>query len=154
MTIHFEKLSQSNALAIANEWKYDGIYSFYDMIEDLEDYEEFTDENLRNKNEHYQAIANGELVGFFCVVQEDSVIEIGLGLKPDACGKGVGKGFVEQIVSFIHTNYQYQKLVMNVAVFNQRAIKVYHSCGFHDVKVIKQRSNGSIYEFLVMEKLR
>lgn len=101
MTFDFQRLSQSNAVVIANEWKYDGVYSFYDMTADLEDYEEFIDETLRNKNDHYQAVANNELAGFFCVIQEGPMIEIGLGLKPDFCGKGAGKGFVNQIVNFI-----------------------------------------------------
>lgn len=152
MVFDFQKLSQRNALVIADEWKYDGVYSFYDMTEDLEDYEEFIDEELRNKNDHYQATVGGELAGFFCIVQNGSVIEIGLGLKPDFCGKGIGKNFVEQITAFISVNYRYDKLVLNVAVFNQRAIKVYRSCGFKDVKVMEQKSNGGIYEFLVMEK--
>ena len=154
MTFEFQRLSQNNALIIANRWKYDGAYSFYDMTADLEDYEEFIDEGLRNANDHYQAIADGGLAGFFCVVQDGPVIEIGLGLRPDLCGNGVGKGFVNQVVSFIGAHYQFDKLVMHVAAFNQRAVKVYRRCGFRDVKVIQQSSNGGIYEFLVMEKAR
>ena len=154
MTFEFQRLSQNNALIIANRWKYDGAYSFYDMTADLEDYEEFIDEGLRNANDHYQAMSNGGLAGFFCVVQDGPVIEIGLGLRPDLCGNGVGKGFVDQVVSFIGTHYQFDKLVMHVAAFNQRAVKVYRRCGFRDVNVIQQSSNGGIYEFLVMEKAR
>ena len=99
MIFEFQRLSQNNALIIANRWKYDGAYSFYDMTADLEDYEEFIDEGLRNANDHYQAMSNGGLAGFFCVVQDGPVIEIGLGLRPDLCGNGVGKGFVNQVVS-------------------------------------------------------
>ena len=58
MIFEFQKLSQSNALVIANEWKYGGAYSFYDMTADIEDYREFIDEDLRNANDHYQAIAD------------------------------------------------------------------------------------------------
>lgn len=39
MEFVFSKLSQPNALDIADNWKYDGEYSFYDMTEDIEDYE-------------------------------------------------------------------------------------------------------------------
>lgn len=152
MIFEFQGLSQNNALVIANEWKYEGAYSFYDMTADLEDYEEFIDESLRNANDHYQAMAEGGLAGFFCVVRDGPVIEIGLGLRPDLCGKGVGKGFVDQAVDFISTHYQFDKLVMHVAAFNQRAVKVYRSCGFRDIKMIEQGSNGGVYEFLVMEK--
>ena len=86
------------------------------------------------------------------MVRDGPVLEIGLGLRPDLCGKGVGKGFVDQITGFIDAHYQFDKLVMHVAAFNQRAVKVYRSCGFRDVKVIEQKSNGGVYEFLVMEK--
>lgn len=154
MIFEFQKLSQSNAMAIADGWKYDGIYSFYDMTADPEDYEEFVDEELRNKNDHYQAIANDELAGFFCVIREGPDIEIGLGLRPDLCGKGAGKGFVDQIVDFIDANYQYDRLVMHVAAFNQRAVKAYRSCGFEAAGTIEQNSNGGVYEFLVMERKR
>ena len=130
------------------------MYSFYDMTADLVDYREFVDEGLRNANDHYQAMAGGGLAGFFCVVQDGPAIEIGLGLRPDLCGKGAGKEFVDQLVRFIGTRYQFDKLVVHVAVFNQRAAKVYRRCGFRDVKVIEQGSNGGVYEFLVMEKTR
>lgn len=154
MIFEFQRLRQSHALIIANQWKYEGVYSFYDMTADLEDYEEFIDEGLRNANDHYQAMADGGLAGFFCVIQDGPAIEIGLGLRPDLCGKGIGKEFVYQVVGFIGTHYQFDMLVMHVAAFNQRAVKVYRSCGFRDVKTIQQNSNGGIYEFLVMEKTR
>ena len=91
MELVFRPLTQMHALEIANEWKYDGIYSFYDMTADAEDYEQFIDEDLRNQNDHYEALENNELVGFFCVIQENASIEIGLGMRPDICGKGKGK---------------------------------------------------------------
>lgn len=52
----------------------------------------------------------------------------------------------------IERNYEFDKLIMNVASFNQRAIKVYHSCGFQDAELIKRSSNGGIYEFLTLIK--
>ncbi len=101
MELVFRPLTQIHALEISNDWKYDDIYSFYDMTADAEDYEEFIDEDLRNKNDHYEALENNELVGFFCVIQENTSIEIGLGMKPNICGKGKGKQFVKHIVDFL-----------------------------------------------------
>ena len=152
MEFAFRPLSQVHALEIANDWKYDGIYSFYDMTADEEDYAEFVDENLRNKNDYFEALEHDELIGFFCVIQEGNSIEIGLGLRPDICGKGKGKEFVRQITDYIENNYKFDKLVMNVAAFNQRAIKVYRSCGFKEQETISRSSNGGIYEFLSMVK--
>ncbi|GAB5616063.1 hypothetical protein JCM31739_08880 [Faecalimonas canis] len=122
------------------------------MTADIEDYEEFIDEDLRNQNDYYEALENNELVGFFCIIQQNSLIEIGLGMKPDLCGKGKGKQFVKQIINFLEYNYKFDKLIMNVALFNQRAIKVYHSCGFKDFEITSRNSNGGIYEFLTLVK--
>lgn len=152
MQFVFKPLSQRNALEIANVWKYDGIYSFYDMTADEEDYEEFIDETLRNQNDHYEVLENGALVGFFCVIQENQSIEIGLGMRPDICGKGKGIPFVKKIIEYVEQHYKFDQLILNVAVFNQRAIKVYHSCGFKDAGIVKRRSNGGIYDFLTLVK--
>ena len=152
----FEKLTQKNAIIIADKWKYEGEYSFYNMTEDIEDYEEFIDEESRNKNECFQAILDNELSGYFCLTRNGEIIEIGLGLKPDLCGKnkGLGKEFVMQLVNFVYKNFEFDKLILNVAFFNKRAIKVYHSCGFRDVEIFNQKSNGGIYPFLRMEKIK
>lgn len=46
-----EPLRQSNAEEIANNWHYEGIYSFYDMQADPEDYEEILSPEARGN--HY-----------------------------------------------------------------------------------------------------
>lgn len=145
-----QPLTQSHALEIANAWKYEGIYSFYDMTADVEDYEEFVDEERRNQNDHYEVLESHEVIGFFCVFQENTSIEIGLGMRPDVCGKGKGKRFVEQILEFIGRAYSFDQLVVNVASFNQRAIKVYRACGFEDSEITQRHTNGGVYEFLTM----
>ena len=85
MLFCFQKLSQKNALIIADNWKYDGEYAFYDMTADPEDYEEFVDEKLRNENDHFEAIMEGDLVGFFMTI-----------IKKRLCDK---------LLSFIHHRY-------------------------------------------------
>ena len=58
-----------------------------------------------------------------------------------------------QLVNFVYKNFEFDKLILNVAFFNKRAIKVYRSCGFRDVEIFNQKSNGGIYLFLRMEKV-
>ena len=59
---------------------------------------------------------------------------------------------MKQILDFLGHNYKFDTLVMHVASFNQRAIKVYRSCGFKDSGITKRRSNGGVYEFLTLVK--
>ena len=42
-----ELLTQQHALEIANDWHYDAPYDFYDMKNDLEDYEEMVSPEAR-----------------------------------------------------------------------------------------------------------
>lgn len=152
MTFHFHPLQHKNALIIANDWKYEGPYAFYDMTSDVDDYNELVDESLRNGCAYFEATVDDELVGFFCLSMEDGEIEIGLGLKPDCCGKGIGREFVNSIIDYINEHYVYNVLSMSVASFNQRAIKVYKSCGFREQMTYMQDTNGGKYEFMKLAK--
>ena len=96
-----EPLSQSNAEEIANHWHYEGIYAFYDMQADPEDYEEILSPEARG-NHYYQVLKNDELYGFFCLFPVDKdKQELGLGMKPEYCGKGQGKEFLQTILRFV-----------------------------------------------------
>lgn len=154
MDYTFQELTQEHAMEIADQWKYDGIYSFYDMTADMEDYEEFTNEELRKETDHFEALLDGKLAGFFCVVPIGNDIEIGLGLRPDMCGKGTGRGFLEQILTYVYDKYSFENCILSVAEFNQRAIKVYRSCGFEDGEITLRNTNGGQYAFLTLKKKR
>lgn len=52
MLFEFQRLTQNHAIKIANEWKYDGVYSFYNMTEDIEDYEELRSQMSIMKRKH------------------------------------------------------------------------------------------------------
>ena len=147
-------MQQNSAIIIADEWKYEEPYSFYDMAADLDDYNELVNEALRNKNEWFEAHADDELVGYFCLCIENDNIDIGLGLRPDYCGRGMGKQFLTDIICFIERSYAYSTLSMDVAAFNKRAIKVYNSCGFKETHSFLQHTNGGEYDFihLIMQK--
>lgn len=154
MPFTFNRLQQRNALIIADDWKYEEPYSFYDMTSDPDDYNELVDEQLRNGSEYFEATVNGELIGFFSLSVTADEIEIGLGLRPDCCGKGIGREFVNSIIGYINDNYSYGTLSMSVATFNLRAIKAYEACGFVKQTTYMQRTNGGEYEFVKMIKQR
>lgn len=148
----FRELTQHHAMEIADKWKYDAEYAFYDMTADPEDYEEFTSEMLRDRNDYYEAALNGKLAGYFCVFRSGSDLEIGLGLRPDLCGQGRGRQFLNQILAFTAEKYEFENWILSVAAFNQRAIKVYRACGFEEYDRSIRSTNGGKYEFLTFKK--
>ena len=144
------KMKQSEALEIADCWKYDGEYAFYDMTADSEDYEEITSPDLRG--DRYFSVFNGDdLMGFFCVEQKDRDISMGLGLRPDLTGQGRGGAFLAEILQFVRENYRFGAIRIEVASFNQRAVKVYERAGFVKTGTAKVPTNGGIYDFTLME---
>ena len=145
-----EEMKQPKAEEIANSWKYDGEYAFYDMAADPEDYEEIMCPNLRG-NRYFSVFDNDALIGFFCVEQEESFIELGLGLRPDLTGHGRGSVFLEEILCYVKKRYLFESIHLDVASFNQRAIKVYKRAGFVKTGNVLVATNGGQYDFTQME---
>ena len=148
-------LSQKNALIIADEWHYDGQYAFYDMKNDQEDYDEIISPQLR-KNNYFQVLdTNDNLVAFFCLdpdKEKKEQVEVGLGLAPDLTGRGLGSEFMSVIENYVKNNYDYQVIILAVADFNLRAIKVYQTAGYVQTGTEMVHSNGGIYKFNIMTK--
>jgi ribosomal-protein-alanine N-acetyltransferase len=148
-----QQLTQENALHIANNWKYAGEYSFYDITADDEDYAEFIDEKRRKEN-YFEVYENDQLIGFFSIEhnQKEKVIDLGVGMKPEWTGKGKGQPFLESILPFIKQSYEIDTVTLAVATFNKRAITVYERLGFERIEIFTMRTNGGEYEFLSMKK--
>lgn len=146
-------LTQANADQIARKWHYKDRYSFYDMENDLEDFEEIITPALRD-DKYYQVLNDkDELIGYFCLERlSEKKVEVGLGLRPDLTGQGLGFDFVKGIEAFIQDNFNYKVIVLSVASFNKRAIKVYQRAGFRVDGSKLQKSNDGIYEFINLSK--
>ncbi len=73
----------------------------------------------------------GELVGIFMFTKAaQGGVTLGLALRPDLTGKGIGLEFVRAGVAFAKQRFALQYLRLDVAEFNQRAIKVYERASF------------------------
>ena len=148
-------LSQKNALIIADKWHYNGQYAFYDMKNDQEDYDEIISPQLR-KNNYFQVLDEDDnLVAFFCLdpdKEKKEQVEVGLGLAPDLTGRGLGSEFMSVIENYVKNNYDYQVIILAVADFNLRAIKVYQTAGYVITGTEMVHSNGGIYKFNIMTK--
>ncbi len=151
MQFHFQPMTLDHAQQI-DGWRYDGIYRFYNLDEDLDDREEFFDQSTWGNSSFAVVDENEELVGFFGFKRENEELVLGLGLHPDHSGKGLGEDFVRAGMEYGKRAFRPNALRLDVATFNQRAITVYERAGFTAEKIFDQKTNGGVYEFLRMTK--
>lgn len=140
------------AQIIADDWKYPAPYDFYDATADMEDYKEFI--TPTQWPDRFWQVRHGEdLVGFFTADSgNDDRCEISLGLRPDLTGGGRGLSFLQAALALLEAEGLAQRpVVLSVAAFNLRAIKVYEAAGFTTVRTYSQPTNGSTYDFIEME---
>jgi ribosomal-protein-alanine N-acetyltransferase len=142
--------------ADANEvarWRHDPPYAFYDSTADpadLADLAELLDQERRRGV--YFSVLDGEnrLAEFFQFERKDGTVEVGLGLRPDLTGKGLGAEFVLSGLAFAWARFSPQRFTLSVATFNERAIGAYERVGFRQGEVYTHETNGGEYEFLPM----
>jgi len=145
-------VTQANAEAIAL-WHYPEPFSFYDWAEDPDDLAELLDPASRG--DAYFAVEDraGELIGFFSFKRRDArTLEIGLGLRPDRTGQGLGGAFLHAGLDFARSRFEPADFVLSVATFNRRAITVYERAGFTPVRIFMHSTNGGDWEFVEMRR--
>lgn len=89
----------------------------------------------------------GALCGLFEYSFDDQgLMEIGCAFHPDYKGKGLGKDFVLQGISFgvKHFKYELAKVKLVVSINNLAAISVYRKCGFIKLKQIEEWGEPSL----------
>jgi RimJ/RimL family protein N-acetyltransferase len=140
---------------LISRWEYGGDYSFYNHSEDH--IAGFLD------GTHYACVdSSGELLGFFCFggeariptveknVYSGDFLDMGLGLRPDLCGKKLGLAFVNAGLAFAAGAFPAKALRLSVACFNKRAVKVYQRAGFAAEREVTNSHFGN--KFYVMKK--
>jgi ribosomal-protein-alanine N-acetyltransferase len=144
-------MAQADAEAVAG-WRYPEPFSFYDWTADEDDLAELLDPDRRG--EAYFAVEDdeGELVGYFSFKPDGRTLVIGLGLRPDLTGRGLGGAFVAAGLDYGRERFVPERFSLAVATFNERAIKVYERSGFVRARVYMHRTNGADWEFVEMRR--
>jgi GNAT superfamily N-acetyltransferase len=102
--------------------------------------------------------AQKDLIGYFCYGKsaqiptiEDNVysmgpLDIGLGLKPELCGKGLGVAFMGSGMKYARKNLGATSFRLTVACFNTRALNLYKKRGFEiSEEVTHKNSHARFY---------
>lgn len=94
--ISIRSMSQEDAQEMCS-WEYSGQYRVYNNSwEKMEEQGiSYADEETRRK-EFYTLLRDGKMIGFFRLRRGEKVVELGLGLRPDVCGQGLGRNWCRQ----------------------------------------------------------
>ena len=143
----FRELTRADADAIAR-WKYPEPYSVYDG----------GDPDRLLKYKYFAGLdEDGAVVGFCCfgedarvsgLDEEEGVLDVGAGLRPDLTGIGLGGPFLREACRFGGELYAPERFRLVVAAFNRRAQMVAHALGFEREGEVRNDEN----EFLVLSR--
>ena len=146
----FKQMDDDEAREISG-WRYEPPYDFYDAVSDPDDLEELLDPE-RREDAYFSAFDEVLLVGFFQFEVRGDTVDVGLGLRPDLTGAGLGLGFLLAGLDFARERFSPARFTLAVATFNGRAIRVYEKAGFRRGDVYTHRTNGGEYPFLAMAR--
>ncbi|HET7269558.1 MAG TPA: GNAT family protein [Rubrobacter sp.] len=147
----FKLMSDEEAREISR-WHYEPPYDFYDAVSDQDDLEELLDPERRRDAYFSVRDESGDLVGFFQFERKDKIVDVGLGMRPDLTGKGLGVGYLFAGLEFARERFAPERFTLSVTTFNERAIRVYERAGFERGHVYTHHTNGGEYLFLAMAR--
>jgi ribosomal-protein-alanine N-acetyltransferase len=163
MQFTFTPVNAEDAHAIL-AWQYEGPYAVYNIGADADE-ANVEDEMLDRRSPHYAVRdENGELVGFFGfgsssevwdnpephLYSEERTVTVGLGMRPDMTGKGLGLAFFKAGLAFAQQAFQPSAFRLYVLPFNERAIRVYERAGFRRSGTFMQHNEHGDREFIEM----
>jgi RimJ/RimL family protein N-acetyltransferase len=140
-------------------WHYEAPYDIYDL--GLEDEEQVVNCFLDPENA-YHAIFDqtGSLAAYCCFGAEgqvpgghysDPALDVGLGVRPDLTGQGLGSAFVCAVLRFAQRELAPAAFRVTVAEFNERAVRVWKKAGFGPVQRFGRTFDGMPFVVLTRE---
>ncbi|MCR8644421.1 GNAT family N-acetyltransferase [Paenibacillus sp. N1-5-1-14] len=159
MTVYtFQRMTPEYAQSIA-KWTYPEPYGMYSMDDDEE-----TILELLCGDYYYALNEDHELIGYICagnaarvpggyaagIYENNQVIDVGLGLRPNLTGRGVGVEFFSSGIQFLINEKKMREFQLVVASFNERAVKVYERVGFMRGCMFQSIVRGEAVDFQVM----
>ena len=143
-------------------WRYPPPYGVYDVSEDPSWQAEIFDPERWGIS--YFAADDDQthdLAGFLELVASErgsgdwvgSEVEVGLGLRPDLTGRGIGVDFVEAALAFSRERWGPRTFALDVLPWNERAIRCYEKAGFDRGEVyVRAFPGGNEVTFLRMAR--
>jgi ribosomal-protein-alanine N-acetyltransferase len=134
-------------------WRYDPPYQEYNPSNDPSDEAELRASVGTPTGLAAVEADTGELVGFLECRLAPGEVEIGLGLRPDLTGRGIGLPFTQAIVALVRETWDPARLTLDVLPWNERAAIVYERAGFVRGEIYDRTfPDGNVVTFLRMTR--
>lgn len=153
-TLRFRRLTVREAIA-ASRWRYPGDYAMYNLgmiplaIGALMSTPAFTSSRITC---YAIATPSDPLIGVFSLIWRGSDVEMGIGLRPDINGHGLGLAAMRLGMEEARERYAPKTFSLNVATFNRRAVSVYERAGFLPTGVKTIHFRGKPFEEMHMAR--
>jgi RimJ/RimL family protein N-acetyltransferase len=159
-------MNEEDARAIC-AWRYEGEYAIYNMGADANSIEDALVEMLDRRSPHFAVRdEQGDLVGFYAfgtsatisqvdepaLYAENNTIFIGLGMRPDLTGKGLGLDFINAELDLARQRFAPDSFRLYALSYNKRAIRAYKKAGFEQVRIFTQHNIHGDNEFIEMTR--
>lgn len=154
--IHYAPTDEKSAREFLG-WKYEPPYDVYNYRRDH--FEEDLAYHLDPQNNLHSMYREGELIGYCSFGRDAQVpggdysedaLDIGLMIKPELTGQGMGAGFVANIIQYAVETYSPSRLRVTILESNKRAMKVWEKNGFQKIQSFESEMSGS--EFSIFTK--
>jgi RimJ/RimL family protein N-acetyltransferase len=149
--VRVEKWNETYSSEVES-WHYEPPYDFYDLASDPEDLASNRDPT---RYEHSRAVLgeDGHLDAFWYFDWHGDVTEIGIGLRPDLTGRGLGEAFLDAQLEYASSRWQPATFRLYVTSWNERAIRLYERLGFREVaRETRHFELVGDHEFIQMER--
>lgn len=157
MSFTFRPLDEISAQTVI-DWKYEPPYDIYNLASP--DPESTLQYLLDPQNAFYSIYGKKDDLEAFCSFGTDGqvnggdystpALDIGLGVRPDLTGQGLGTQYVNAVIDFAYRTYSPDRFRVTIAAFNRRAQRVWEKAGFQVVQ--KFRGGWRNSDFVVMMK--
>ena len=160
--VTFQPLTIADAREVLS-WRYAAPYDRYNMAGDAAALVAGVAALTDPANAYFAAHdAASEVIGFCCFGADARVpggnyadidaLDVGLGLRPDHTGRGLGTAYVRQVLTFGRKVYAPARFQLTVAAFNARALAVYGRCGFREHSQFRKGGSPDGDEFVLLTR--
>ncbi|HEX9036668.1 MAG TPA: GNAT family N-acetyltransferase [Ktedonobacterales bacterium] len=138
----------------AGRWRYPSEYAIYDLDPLALTLTALLRAPLRAFGFHALAVGmpGDPMISVFSFIKRGVDVEIGVGMRPDLMGRGLGLGLMLSGMDYARARLHPATFSLTVATFNRRAITVYERAGFVPGAITRVRLNGQFYDSMAMSR--